>query len=1029
MKLFLKILSGVLIFIIAAAAGLRIYYNDERLRQTVVPVINESIGAQVEVQSMSLSLFSTFPNAGISMKGFRLPGNNEEEVATLQELILSLKIVPLLSNDIQVAELSLISPEISYRVFEEGTTNIDFLLSDESDEEASSEEGLSIAIPELILENAAINYMDESSGTNIQAGGMSGTLALNYDELIQTDLNAMIESLSVQLDGEDYLNNLSVSLLQSSTLDLDKETLEIQEGKLGIRNLNLNLNGSLNSWSSDTMGVDLTVASESDDFGELLGLVPPEYQDYIDGLETRGSLKVEGNIKGALAEGVIPDFSFSIDVQDGYLKNNELPEAIQEIQLSFIADNNEISIRDFRAKAAQNTLSMAGTISDPMADNPGFDLNIEGDADLSSIEKFYPLEDLDIQRLAGQLRLALNAKGNIESLDRAQLAGDVALTNGLMQYAGVAQPIQNIEADINATNQQLTIRKAGFTASGNSVNMSGSVNSPLDERRRNLNITGELNIDLSTLSDFYPIDEDTLTLRGKLDSRFVLRGKITPLDLQNVLQNSSVRLTNGYIAHYTVGEPIRDVNFTGSVSGKQIQITQASFKTGGNTLSVKGNVQNYLSENPVFNLNMNGKAVLSDIENYYSLQPWIETLSGSASLNLTARGPAGDPLKISLNGSLGLSDVNARGGELPLPVSNLNSSLSITPNALKLNNMSMKFGSSDIQLSGEMKSYLGLMKERVSGNQVPSIQGTYKSNLLNLDEMIDWNEETDPNATIPIELPTLNAQVTAEISQLRVMGILIEKVSGKGAMNPVKIQLSDAKATLFDGTASGDLVWDVPQPTQTKFNFEGSLNGISAPSFFRETSFLGESNIHRYLEGALNADISYSSALEPTLSPRVSTIKSEGTFGVENARIKGHPVQMEIARLLKVKELENMALDDWTSRFTIQNQILTLTNLNLTSKDIGLEINGTQHLVNDKIDYKASIALPGRFKKGIGNVLSQQAANALEQEDGTLAIPLVITGTSENPKVRPDEEAIKQIVEDYLKEKGSNLIKNLFDGN
>ncbi|MDR9417165.1 MAG: AsmA-like C-terminal region-containing protein, partial [Gracilimonas sp.] len=254
--------------------------------------------------------------------------------------------------------------------------------------------------------------------------------------------------------------------------------------------------------------------------------------------------------------------------------------------------------------------------------------------------------------------------------------------------------------------------------------------------------------------------------------------------------------------------------------------------------------------------------------------------------------------------------------------------------------------------------------------------------------------------------------------------------SGKGSLTPTKIQLTGAKATIFDGSATGNLTWNVPKPTQTNIDFSGKLNGLKADSFFQETSFLGgDSNIHKYLEGALSAEVQYSSSLEPTLTPKVSTIQAQGAFGMTTSRLKDHPIQMEIAKLLKVDELKNVALDDWETTFAIEDELLRFNGLNLTSKDIGIEMQGTHHLVSDVIDYKATIALPGRFKKGIANVISENAANALQQENGTIAIPLIISGTSEKPKVRPDQDVIKKVVEDYLKDKGSDLIKGLFNGN
>ncbi|MDR9416408.1 MAG: AsmA family protein, partial [Gracilimonas sp.] len=780
MKLFLKILAGFLVLVIVAVAGLRIYFNDQRLRETVVPMISQQTGTDVRVESMSLSLFTTFPDAGISMKGFVLPDKEQNEIASLDELIFSVKILPLLSNEIQITELILKSPEIQYRIYENGTTNIDFLIASETQETPEEESGILLQVPELKIENGVLRYGDSVSEMEVLAKGINGQLALQFDRLIQTELDAGIQSLSVQMSGEDYINDLEVSLQQSSIIDLEQETLNIKDGSLRLYNLALQLSGHIDSWSSDAMNLNIAVSSSSDNFGELLGLIPPEFEEYVNNLETRGSLKVEGKIEGALSENELPALNFNIDVQEGYLKNPELPEAIQNISLSFLANNDQISIQNFSAIAAGNDISVSGMITSPLSENPGFDLEIANETDLSTIKDFYPIGELGVERLGGLLSVELSAKGTFKDPENAQVNGNMKLTKGILQYEGVPRPIEDIEAEVNASNRQIAIKRAKLKASDNSLELSGSINNPLDEKNRSVNINGDVNVDLSSLDEFYPvdeIDEELTELRGNLESQFVLRGKLEPFDVQKLLQNSNVKLSNGYIAHKSIGEPLRDISFSGRVSGTQVQIDQARFKTGKNSLAVKGKVQNYLSENPIFNLNIDGKAMLSDIRNYYSLQPWVEALNGSATLKLTAKGPAGDPLKIDLNGSLGLNEVNASGGELALDVKNLNGTLSVTPNELQLNNFKMGFGSSDIELSGKMKNYLSLIKEQYPPSQIPTVTGTYSSDYLNIDEMIDWDEETDPSAPIPLELPELKAQVNAEITDMNILGLRIRNIS------------------------------------------------------------------------------------------------------------------------------------------------------------------------------------------------------------------------------------------------------------
>ncbi|MDZ7806707.1 MAG: AsmA-like C-terminal region-containing protein [Gracilimonas sp.] len=1030
MKLFLKILAGFLVTLIILLVGVNIYFSDERLRNTVVPMLNENLGTEVEVSEMSLSLFRSFPNAGVSMEGVRIPDQDGETVIKLEELLLSVKIIPLISGDVNITELSLNSPEVYYTIYEDSTSNFDFLLADDPEEPATDEDGISLAIPNLSITNGKLHYNDLSSKTEILADGLNAQLSLQYADLIETDLTSELNSLTVNIDGENYLNDLALRLDQISTLDLDNEHLVIQEGSLAIRGLMLDLEGEIDSWSSEAMNINLTTSSSTDDFGELLTLVPPEYEEYITGLETRGELNIEGNISGQYSENQFPDYNFTVTVEDGYIKNNELPRAIEDIQLSFIADNNQIALQTFEAKAAQNTISVSGTLYDPLEDNPGYDLNIDSDIDLSTIESFYAISDFDVERMAGTLVVDVNAKGKVEDPENSELDGTIILSDGLIQYAGVSQPIENINVDMNATNKMINIQSASLTAAGNSLSFTGSINDPLDKTVRSIDVTGEANVDLATIKEFYPIDEDTLMMRGDLRSNIVLRGNLEPFDIQNLLQSSTLNLTNGYFAHSSVADPIEDITFEGTVSGNALVISLAKFKTGNNDLSVTGNIQEYLSDNPILNLTMDGNAQLGDVSRYYELKPWINELAGNAVMNLKAQGPAGDPLKIDLNGVLNLSEVRASGDSLALPVTDLGGKLTVSPGSMDLTDFTMKFGSSDIQFVGKMSNYLSFIKEDVSQAELPNVTGNYNARLLNMDEMIDWDEETDPNEPIPIELPDINANVGAEISKLIILGIDLTDVTGSGEMTPEKLILRDAKATMFEGNATGNMIWDIPTPTDTRINFSGTLDSLAAKAFFRDTGFLGvNSTIHEYIEGMLSAEVNYASDLNPALSPVLSTTDAEGSFGMTKARLANHPIQMKVANFLKVKELETLALDEWRSDFTIKNEVLTFKELNLTSDKIGLEMNGTHHLGNDKIDYEAVIALPGTFKKGLSTVIGEQAVNALTQENGTISVPLLITGNYSNPTVRPNEAVIKKIVEDYLKEKGGNILKKLFDGN
>lgn len=1030
MKLFLKILAGLVIFFIVLLIGLNLYFTNERLTELILPEVRNAVGTDVQVDQMSLTFFKTFPQFGVELQNFVLPDPNGETVASLEELLVGVELFPLLGNEISISHLQLNRPVLNYRVYPDSTSNIDFLLETPEEPEQPESEGYAIAIPEFTIQSATVNYRDEPGEVIIVMNDLNADISLQFDDLIESTVNATLGSLSASAEGTSYVDNLSLSLNQVSTVDIENETLELTEGTFSIRGLALNIAGSVSNWSSDTPSIDLQFSSSSENFGELLRLAPPEFDEQLAGLETRGALQLEGSVAGSITDEELPAFDLIVNVSNGYLQNPDLPDAIEDINLSLELNNELATLSEFSARAAQNMITASGTVERPLDDDAIFSIAFDGDVDLATVSRFYPIEDFGVQTLSGQLAADMTANGRIDQTENAMFSGNFILSDGALQYVDVPRPIEQINARIQASQDLIQIDESGFRAASNRFNMSGSISNPLDEVNRNLDLSATVNFDLASIKEFYPIDEDTLELRGQFDANIVLQGQADPDQIERLLQRSTFELNDGYIDHRLVGKPLEDITLTAEATGTRLSIQNARFVTGENTLAMNGSVSNYLSDDPVFDLTFDGNAVLADISSYYSLEPYIQELSGSAVMNLNARGPAGDPSQIVLNGSLEVNNVNASGDSLGLPVTELNGKLSISPESMSLDQFVMNYGSSDISLNGRVQNYLGFLEEDpASTTGLPSITGNYSSNLLNMDEMIDWDEETDPNEPFPIELPAMNSNVSAEINRLVIFGIPVTNITGTGRTTPEQITMDEATAKLFDGTATGQMVWNVPDPLQTNMSFSGNLDSLTAESFFRDTGFLGEdSRFHQHVTGAFSTEIDYATELDQTLTPDVTTTEASGSFGMTRARLQGHPIQERVADFIKVDELRNLALDEWTATYTISESILTFEDFRLTSENIGMELEGTQHMVTDEINYTATLLLPEQFKGSIASVISGRAADALQREDGTMAVPILITGTSANPRVGPDSDLIQEIIRDAVREGAGNALKKLFDG-
>lgn len=1025
MRTFLKIIAAVLALLIVIGIGLNLYFTDERLKQTIMPYVNEAVDRPVQVESMSLTFFRTFPRPGLNIKNLSIPGEQEgDTLLALDELVTAVELWPLLSNTVNISEISLNRPRFTYIVNADSSTNIDFLLAEDEAVEDTTE-GYAVNIPYFDVSNGEFGYRDATSNTEILLSDFNADISLSYDELISSTIDMQIGGLSASVDDTAYAENIPLSLTQQSVIDLEGETVTLEEGTFTIRGLALNLTGSISDWSQTPI-VNLNFSSSSDNFGELLRLVPEEYESHVEGLDTRGSLTLDGSIKGAAGGDELPSFGLTMVVSDGYIKNPDLPQPIEDIQLEIHADNKLVTIENFTANAGDNNLDVSGQLHDPMEENGKFALDVNGNVNLSTVNQFYDISEFDIEHMEGLLKVDAEASGNRNEPENASFDGVFNLSNGTLKYADVSEAIQNINIDAKANQDQVTINSMNIEAAQNTFALKGTINRPLDEANRTVDLNTNLKFNLATIKDFYPISEDTLEMSGIFTAQANLNGKAD--QIERSVQSGSINLQNGFIDYKELGEPLRDITFESVLEGNRMTILQASFKTGENNLNASGLITDYLSDDRTINLKLRGDAKLGEIANYYDLRPTIEKLTGDANLNLSVEGNVNKPTEMAFNGNMSIKNVTMEGDSLVQPVSNLNGKLNLTPQEATLESLQFQLGESDISLSGSLKSYMEYLKNNGERQTTPHLTGNYSSNFFNLDELIDWDEEAS-DEPIPIELPDLTSSVQAKISKMLITGITMNNLTASAGTTPTQIKLDKASVELFEGKATGSFIWEVPQPDHTNISFEGSLDKLRAESFFEEYQILGEkSNFHQHVSGAFTAEVDYYSELDVYLDPQIETTEMSGSFGMTKARLKGHPLQVTVAEFLKTKELQNMALDEWKSTFTVKDSELTFKNLRLTSGDIGMEMNGTQHLVKETINYQMKLYLPERFKGTIASVITKQAAEALTQENGTIMVPLRITGTHENPSVVPDQEEITPIIKEYLKNKAGNVIKNLFGG-
>ncbi|HLR33188.1 MAG TPA: AsmA family protein, partial [Fodinibius sp.] len=591
MKTFLKITAAVLALLFIIIIGLNLYFTSDRLQNMLMPYINESVGRTVEAETMSITLLSTFPNPGVEVTNLVIPGDTEEDtLLSLKELTVGVELFPLFRDEINFTELSLDTPRFTYQVYADSSTNLDFLLAAEETDTASTG-SYDINIPYFEVSNGYFGYRDLTSHTSATLDDLNGDLSLSYADSIQSSIDIEVGGLSAAVDSASYIDGLPLQLTQESVIYADREVIRLKEGTFSLRGLEMDLAGTLGNWS-EAFTVDLQFNSSTDNFGNLLGLVPESYAASLDEFESSGTLDLGGTVRGMVTGDSIPRFDIRVNVQDGYLKDPDLSQPVEDIQIAASATNELVTIETFHAAAGSNAISGSGTFNEPLEDNASFNMNFTADVDLSTVHQFYDIAEMDIDQLGGQLDIDANAQGPLDQPENISFDGKAVLADGLLKYREVPRAIQDINVNATGTQELLAIKSMSLQAAQNTLSADGEIQHLLDESNRHVTMNTSLEFDLSTISEFYPIDEDTLQLEGQLTAQAALDGQAD--QIERTVQSGRINLENGFVDYGELDFPLENITLESTLEGPRMTLDQLTFNTGSSDIDLRGSLSNYV---------------------------------------------------------------------------------------------------------------------------------------------------------------------------------------------------------------------------------------------------------------------------------------------------------------------------------------------------------------------------------------------------------------------------------------------------
>jgi hypothetical protein len=697
-------IAGITLFVLIVSAFLIPILFKKQITALLKKEINESLTAKVDFNDVSLSLFRHFPKISIALDNLTIIGTNEfadDTLISTKTFDASVNLISAIKGkDIKVYGVYLESPRIHALVNKEGKANWD-IAKEDADTTTSTDTSPSefkMSLKKYEISNGYIYYKDESSDMSAEISGLDHEGSGDFTEDIFT-LSTKTKAAAVDFTYASipYFANTKTTIDADIQIDNTTNKYTFRTDDIALNNLKLNAEGFFQLANDSVYNMDIKFKTPSNEFKDILSLIPGIYKQDFDKIKTSGQAIFNGFVKGTYSPQQLPAYDVNLEVEDGFFQYPDLPKPVKNIQLAMHVsnpdgktDNTVVDISKGHVEMDNEPFDFKLLFKNPET-SQYIDAVVKGKIDLANVSKFVKLEGT---KLAGLVWADAFAKGNMSALQSQQgdftAGGFLDIKNLFYSSNAFPQPIQN-------GNMKVQLENSGGIADNTSVNISsGHVEigkDPVDFSLQLLhpvstvdfNGTAKGKFTLDNIKQFVQLDPGT-TISGILNADLGFKGNKTAIDKS---EYDKINITG------TAG--LSNLKYVSKdyPTGLTIANTELGFKQ--KTVALNNLNGNYLntnfSANGTFN-NLVGFAMqdqpltgtLNVTADKINLNDWMgtDTVTTSSSPATTS---SSTPFLVPSNINL---TINAKAGQVKydkVNYNNINGTLALNDETVKLQNV------------------------------------------------------------------------------------------------------------------------------------------------------------------------------------------------------------------------------------------------------------------------------------------------------------------------------------------------------
>ena len=720
------------------------------------------------------------------------------------------------------------------------------------------------------------------------------------------------------------------------------------------------------------------------------------------GFEYIGNGDLDKAIFDLYTEAKIESFDFTYNGEQ-YLKNKkvnaDLITKINTNSLAFIFEQNNLKINklpvEFKGKF------------DFLSNGYDMDFNIKSeDSKLNDFFTALPphyVTWLDKSNVKGSTDLLLTLKGKyIASKHQApDLAFNMKIRDGYINYNDAPFPASNIFLNFDTKLPSLEPEKLRVNIDSIFFNVDKDYFKAIIKTEGLT--TPKVNARISSKMDLAKMDKalglQNMDLRGMLVMDIKSNGVYDKKNSKIPVTNGKVSLKNGFIKTNYYPNPIDNINVLGTIADNEgsmqdlkINLSPASFNFEGKPIYVNAKLEDF--ENIKYDIKAKGELDLGRIYKVFSRKGL--DVEGYAKADVSFKGSQADATngnykKLQNKGTLVLRNIKTTTEYLPKPFIIKEGTFQFHQDKMNFNDFVAAYGQSDFKMNGYLQNVIDFA---LTSKAV--LKGNFKlhSDYINVDEFMSQaaapvpdvlkaNPQTQLATAQPsgvIIIPSnFNLQFNATANKVNFQELKLDNLKGQMTINKGRLELKNSGFDLIGSNVNMDVVYGSQSAEKAFFDFKVKAKDFDVKRAYNEVKLFREMvTAAESAEGIVSLDYKVAGILDANMLPIYPSLQGGGTLSVKKVKMKGFKMFGAVSQKTGKDAMKNPDLSEVKINTTIKNNIITIERFKFKVAGFRPRIEG-QTSFDGQLNIKMRLGLP---------------------PFGIFGIPIKVTGTQDNPKIK-----------------------------